>query len=340
MPPARPERSPPTVALQRQLLLIGLPALAALIVFVASAAYFSDAAQLDVRRRVLDAEAHAMRHALRAQLMVNDAASAARALAAIVPVTTRPGDLDAVAEQLVVGHPAVSTLEVAHGAEQRRWSASADGYSVRAEGSVTLGGPAQLVAAGQPIARFDQGRIVVTLSLHQRHGGDLARWGQVQAAIGLDRLMRTLALGELLRAGYPVQLLVINAEGDQVGQIAGSSSELAGAREELVKLPDGGALILRVGPRGGLSPDPLLYAQLALSAVAALLLAIIVHVVLRRPGTPSLAAATAKDLSDNVAVLGIERRPPTAGRARAVPAERPEAMPAPHRRTAVREAMR
>lgn len=278
-----PPPPPGLVALQRQLVTIGLPALAALIIFLACAAYFSDLARLDVQRRILDAEAQVMRHSRTAQLMVAQASSAIAALAAVVPLATKAADLDLAAEMFLNTPTSPSWLEVRQGDTHRQWTLHENGIAVDARGELQAHAISRPTAIGRSAARVESGQIILETLLYLNSPGDsLIRWGHIRAVIGLDRLMRNLALGDLLRSGYPVQLIVVRPDRSIAAQLAGSTGAMPGAREQVVVLPDGGSLIVRVGPRGGTAPHPLLYAQIALSAVAALLFAVFAHIVLRR----------------------------------------------------------
>ena len=281
-----PATTPPaSLARLRMLWLVGLPAMAALILFVASASYFADVAQLDRQRLVLDAQAKALRHGQAIERMVTQASAAASALSSVVPLARRSDDLDLAAEQLLLAHRGIAALELQRGEHTQRWAASdADGVIVRT-GEVAFEAGARR-PQGRPFARFEEGRIVLSQALFA-YSRDLrvTPWGHTRAIIGLRPLMQATAAADLLRSGHDIQLLYLSADGSVAGQIAGTPGGIPNAQEYSVLLPEGDILQLRVGPRGGGATNPLLYAELSLSAIGALLFGILLHVVLRRLGS-------------------------------------------------------
>lgn len=278
--------SPARIARTRQRWLFGIPAAAGLIFFAASGKYFTDSAQLDMQRRVLDAHEKVLRHAQPLESMVQQSASALGALAAASTIARQTEVMDITAEQLLSRLRDIAALEIATPNSSRRWNNMEHGLSIQAQGEQPLQrSPSTPFPQGRPFARFEDGRLVLTQAMFYRQDGtQLAPWGEVRAEVALKRMMIATELGELLRAGYSVQLVYLSADGSMAGQIAGSDKPILGAREREIMMPDGDSLRLRVGPLGGISPGPIYYVELSLSAVAALLLAILIHATLLRLG--------------------------------------------------------
>lgn len=297
--PGRP--TPPTpVYLDRlrTLWLIGLPAVAALILFVASASYFADVALLERQRLLLDAQTKALQHGQAIERMVSQATAATSAFASVVPLAQQSEDLDLIAEQLLLAHQGIAALEIRSGPHTQMWAFSEAEGSLLNNGTVPIGAETRR-PQGRPFARFEEGRIALSQALFSYSGGRrVTPWGHTRAIIGLKPLMQATAAGDLLRAGHEIQLIYLSADGSVVGQIAGTPGVIPYAQEYNVALPEGDVLQLRVGPRGGGAANPLLYAELSLSAIGALLFGILLHAVLRRLGTVARRIATDTEEQD------------------------------------------
>ncbi|NVK42515.1 MAG: bifunctional diguanylate cyclase/phosphodiesterase [Oceanospirillaceae bacterium] len=204
-----------------------------------------------------------------------------------------PEDFPRRAEEILRDFPAVSSLqlvpagvirqiyplpgnEAAMGLHLFNYPlASGPAKRARQDGVLTLNGPLELVQGGMGVVGYNP------VFLHRGDGGE-SFWGFVSAVIDLERLLSVTDLEVLAGNGYFYELVRPDSDGVEYLVTAGGTREHPGTVQMLdVQVPNG-RWILRMGRDLDEGYPGFLFGVLV-SCMVALLIAWLVHYVLREP---------------------------------------------------------
>jgi hypothetical protein len=260
-----------------------LPLIAAVLLALAGGGHFAHKEHLRVQERRLLALEKAWVHGQLLERRIDQAAASAALVSAVLEATRSFNTLDVVAERVMSSPGGVSAVQIE--ANDGLWRR----YSKGRLGVVSESEPVGIALPRVSLTPF--GTVSITASLdgiaamqavHTMNASTSRYWGLVTARVTLQDLRDGGRLSELEEAGYFHQLVAQSeAESTQV-VLSQSGKQPVEAVTRRIALPGGGNLFLRVSPKDGLTYDPFLFIELALIAVASILLGGFLYIILRQ----------------------------------------------------------
>jgi diguanylate cyclase (GGDEF)-like protein/PAS domain S-box-containing protein len=291
-----------------------LPAVSAILLALIGGGHFAQKEHLRLQERRLQTVEKAAAHARLIEHRVEQATSAASMLGAVLEATHSFSTMDVVIERMLNARPDISSVQISPGGVV--WRHYTNGRLGALPASSTQEAPpasAGLAPYGTVALSADPASIQAAQTIYSVGNNSSRYWGQVAAQLNVDDLRSNAGLGRLEAEGYFHRLVFqpVNDGDPIVLSQTGPASGLA--IEHALLLAGGESLVLQLHPKEGLSPNSFLFVELALVAVAAVLLGVFLYIVARqldlfkRQRTSKLAAdaGTPDSLEPNGRLLDL-----------------------------------
>lgn len=281
--PALPRTS--RLSLPRTLIVVGAPIMAALLLLVVAGSYFTQKERLRLEAQRAATADQAASHGRHLESLVESATAVPGLLSGLLPAARSGPEFDRVVARLGKLNRGLREVRIERvDGEMRRYSrgrllAPAPGDPSLASGQV----PAGLEPDGAVTATLSGDQLWFSQALYRlSNNGAPLLWGHVRVALGTDAIIEHGLLDELPREGYHFQLSYA-ADGTAPLVLRAAPAPLLAPAVKRIALPNGDTLLLEVAPRTPWSVNPFLYVEITLALVAAALLGVVLHLLLRHP---------------------------------------------------------